>query len=105
MNLAPSRRWFRFSLRTGFILLTVLCAWVGYEVNWIRQRREQFASKQVAEHVDSFDIRAPGLLWLFGETGHRFLIVKQGVSPSEREELKSLFSEAQLNFVDDWIDY
>jgi hypothetical protein len=37
----PKRRWFRFSLRTLFALVT-LCAllscWTVYQLNWIRQR-------------------------------------------------------------------
>ena len=35
------RRWFRFSLRTLFVVVTVLGAgagWVVYQLNWIRQR-------------------------------------------------------------------
>lgn len=39
-NLPKPRRWFRFSLRTMFVLMTVLCAWMAYHLNWIRQRRE-----------------------------------------------------------------
>jgi hypothetical protein len=38
----PRRRWYQFSLRTMFVLVTVACvvlAWVGYSLNWIRQRR------------------------------------------------------------------
>ncbi len=34
------RRWFRFSLRTMFVLVTVIAIFVGYHVNWIRQRNE-----------------------------------------------------------------
>ncbi len=31
-----NRRWLRFSLRTLFVVVTVLCVWLGYELNWIR---------------------------------------------------------------------
>jgi hypothetical protein len=37
---SPSRRWFRFSLRTLFILVTVVALWLGYYANWMRQRGE-----------------------------------------------------------------
>ena len=41
------RRWFRFSLRTLFVVLTVLCfvlgGWVAYQLNWISQRHAAIA--------------------------------------------------------------
>lgn len=35
------RRWFKYSLRTFFVLLTALVVWLGYQVNWIRARRQE----------------------------------------------------------------
>jgi hypothetical protein len=35
---APNRRWFQWSLRTLFVVVTVFGCWLGYEFNWIRQR-------------------------------------------------------------------
>ena len=39
-NIPPNRRrrWFRFSLRTGLILVTVLCGWLAMEMPRIRRR-------------------------------------------------------------------
>ena len=39
---APRRRWFSFSLRTLFVVVTIAAiagGWVMYQVSWIRQRR------------------------------------------------------------------
>jgi hypothetical protein len=39
----PKRRWFRFSLRTLFVLVTIVgiaAGWVRYQTNWVQQRRE-----------------------------------------------------------------
>ena len=36
---APKRRWPQFSLRTMFVVVAVLGCSLGYELNWIRQRR------------------------------------------------------------------
>jgi hypothetical protein len=44
MTPAPKGRWFRFSLRTLFVVVTVFGCWMGYEVNWIRQRRALLSS-------------------------------------------------------------
>lgn len=35
----PNRRWFRFSLRTLFVLVTVLCVWLGWYANLVGQRQ------------------------------------------------------------------
>jgi hypothetical protein len=33
------RRWFRFSLRTLLVVVTVFCVWLGWELNTIRERK------------------------------------------------------------------
>jgi hypothetical protein len=35
----PRRRWFRFGLRTMFVVLTVISVWLGWQACWIQQRR------------------------------------------------------------------
>ena len=44
----PRRRWFRYSLGSLFILLTVLGIWLGVQVNWIHGRHE--AQRWIDEH-------------------------------------------------------
>lgn len=75
-------RWFRFSLGTMLVAITLLAVglgWLAYHVNWIRQRHLQSAS--LAERWKQFDIlgplpdqpsgrhtaRMPFGLWLLGE--------------------------------------
>ncbi|MEX2114425.1 MAG: hypothetical protein WD845_14620 [Pirellulales bacterium] len=41
MTPAPKRRWLRFSLRTLFVVVTVICVWFGLNLHAVRQR-EQF---------------------------------------------------------------
>lgn len=33
------RRWFRFSLRGMFVLVTLVCVWLGWNLNTVRERR------------------------------------------------------------------
>ena len=42
---APNRRWFRYGLRTLFVVVTAVACWLAYELNWIYQRH-----KFLAEH-------------------------------------------------------
>jgi hypothetical protein len=51
-KIITTRRWFRFSLRTLFLVITVFAVWLGYYFNWIRERHQvlegvEFAAKIV----------------------------------------------------------
>ena len=35
----PSRRWFRFSLRTLFVVAAMICCWLGWNVNAVQNRK------------------------------------------------------------------
>ena len=47
---APRRRW-TFGLRTLFVVLTVVCCWLGWEVNVVRKRA--FAAAWIKKHEDA----------------------------------------------------
>ena len=53
----PYRRWFRFSLRTMFVLVAVFGCWLGYEMNWIRQRHAFAARQDVNLNTIHYDVR------------------------------------------------
>ncbi|HEY2840642.1 MAG TPA: hypothetical protein VGJ26_15910 [Pirellulales bacterium] len=91
----PNRRWLRFSLRTMFIVVTLIAAFVAYHMNWIRQRRAVIEGRLGEDvYVQSWDPaedpfnpplapkwrppRGPGLLWLFGERGYANLDIQFG---------------------------
>lgn len=35
----PRRTWFRFSLRSLFVVITCACVWLGYQMNIVHQRQ------------------------------------------------------------------
>ena len=118
------RRWFRFSLRTLFVAVTVVASWLGYQLNWIMQRKgylQEVTQRAKAiegnfmpiltarESWEAERACAPGLLWLFGEKGVRVLYVPISMDGLVRGQTiaanhpdatkaKQLFPEAEASF-------
>lgn len=106
------RRWFRFSLRTFFVLLTLFGAWLGYQVNWIRQRSE--ALKQIRSTNEPYAVTSDpdakrfdgkGAPWIVratnNATAHHFMILQKDF-PAEKasgriQRLRRLFPEATFS--------
>jgi hypothetical protein len=54
MTLATKRRWFRFSLRTLFVAVTVIGVWLGWQFNFVNERRAMRA--WIVDHGGFVDI-------------------------------------------------
>ena len=106
----PRRRW-SYSLRTMFVLLTLLACWLGYQMHWIRQRKDVVAKWQVIREDPmgvSAPPEAPGMLRLFGEQGYSHVTLwfparrNSDLSESERAEIKRVgivFPEAGVSWA------
>jgi hypothetical protein len=99
MNENP-RPWFRFRLRTLFVLVAVASipmAWVGYSLHWTRLRN-------AARNRPDVWVRGklgypPSGLWLFGEAYANYAFLQDDSEvepPMTAEELQELFPEAVL---------
>jgi hypothetical protein len=90
----PKRRGFQFSLRTLFIVLTLVGIWLGYHVNWIRQRHRFYQELWWKDdNLGFFDPKPfPWSLRLLGESPKLFLVVPKQLVP----EAESLFPEATI---------
>jgi len=99
------RRWFRFRLRTFFVLLTLFGVWLGVQVKWIRDRHAYLATRRSSQY--SFQDpagkprAAPGGLWLLRERGVGVVNViiahaRGSEIPPEAAEPRRLFPEAEL---------
>jgi hypothetical protein len=90
----------RFRLRTLLIaiaLLAVPMAWVGWQLNWIRQRRALLESRAVASHGWGLELpTAPSCLWLFGEDGLGVLALRDTTSNETVMDAKAIFPEADV---------
>ena len=103
---APKRRWFAYSLRTMFVCVTVVACWLGYSLNWLRQRHAVIEDSKAC-HEYSEPRSAPGLLWLFGEPGYEDINPRYYTSNwhpffgpaaamehrTERQRIRALFPE------------
>ena len=117
-NLPKPRRWFRFSLRTLFVLVTLFCVWLGYQLNWVRQRREEIKCERVeAGHTQMCfqtsaeppTYQAPALLRFFGECGYASLWTRDfqtnEQSLAEAHRVRRLFPEATIYYSVEFPEY
>ena len=104
MTTNPKRRWFAYSLRTLFVVVTVFGYWLGYELNWIRERRLVFDSGKIA--LEMYPTRLPdGLcqppwpLRMFGERPiyASNMVVGPETSDAELRRLRALFPEIPID--------
>jgi len=116
----PRKRRWSFSLRTLFVLVTLTCCWMGYQLNWIRQRHAFLAEQTAILNAHNFErpsadsieyCDAPGLLWVFGERGRADVYVWVDVGPdtpltaSDLERVaraRRLFPETSPLVVNSW---
>ena len=78
----PSRRRrFRLSSRAMFVgvaFLAVIAAWLGCQLNWIRERntaKNRAAGIQLVTGVNGWFPKAPWPLWIFGEKGYAWILL------------------------------
>ena len=93
----PKRRWFRFSLRTLFVVVTVVgvaAGWTACQLNWIRQRHA-FLNLYPQSYGEP-DRKSPWPLKLFGEKTYDALTVPV----SAEHEARRLFPESKIEIFD-----
>jgi hypothetical protein len=105
MSETPKRRWFRFSLRTLFVVVTVAAiavGWVVYHLDWMRQRRQALESHAILVPVAcDFGLgqcRTPWPLWILGEAdvGAVSFALPSSTSDEEVERIRRLFPEVDV---------
>ena len=114
----PRRRWFQFSLRTLFVLVTVLCVWLAVTVNRARKQREAVAAIEAVgglvtyeyqyDSSDTFSATAkpPGPEWLRELVGEEYFVSvtfvglqNTQVTDACLEHLKGLTNLETLNLI------
>jgi hypothetical protein len=95
------RRWFQFSLRTLFVVVTlmaVVCGYIAQQYKIVGEREEMW--NHLTCSYEGYEREINGLPWLrrqFGDRDWRAIWVPEATR-EEQERIKSLFPEAVANF-------
>jgi hypothetical protein len=92
MRTPTNRRWLRFSLRMLFLVFTVLCVWLGYRANVVRQRMERFPLEGSWNGTDG---RRPCSAVFTGDT-----VVMQYEAPGSRRRMARFATEIRNGLID-----
>jgi hypothetical protein len=111
----PKRHWFRFSLRTLFVLVTIFgvgAGWVAYQLNWVRERhkflrtlagdakeRSSFLRSEVPHLYPQPKRTLPIVARIIGEQPYSLIILPQSYNQMLIEEARSLFPESIIDQV------
>src|SRR5262249_20152357 len=105
---APNRRWFRWSLRTMFVVVTILGLWLFPQMKWIMDRRaalrwivtqgDIWRDVPVSQRAHLGGVPAPWQIRMLGETGVEQIgvVVEAAEVAARRKELERLFPEAEV---------
>jgi hypothetical protein len=100
IDLKPKRRWFQFSLRTMFVVITAFGVWLGWQFHVIQNR------KALIKHLESNggtigysgdSPLQPKISWfrqLLGDRAVQFISLGNSDAPSE--PVKAVFPEADI---------
>jgi hypothetical protein len=95
---APKRRWFRYSLRTLFVVVTVFGCWLGGNLHKIRQRdavSEDFVSR--GARFLCTDPESMPFLWRFlGVQGVHVIWLPDSFDHADQVRAERLFPESTV---------
>src|SRR6185295_19980991 len=102
---SPRRRWFRFSLRTLLVVVTLLCVWLGWQIHAVRQRSAIIAELR-ATGVYGLPVWTPKYGWFNPVIDHIFSgeesLVREGQKPSRPDWVRKLFGDCYAGQL--WFD-
>lgn len=113
-------RWFRFSLRTLFVLVTVVACWLGWNLRIVRERKavlaelveaqKHYSYKTTAHYVPAADddletggdMRISLVRRLMGDVAYREIYLPENTPPELLERAEYAIAETRLTC--DWWD-
>jgi len=112
MTAAPNRRWFRFSLRTLFVVMTLAGALIGWLVwelryihdrtamrGWILQHGGGVPKPAAILNLPNPATRIPFWRELLGDETAPVVILPPGLLTADLEQIKRTFPEAEVFII------
>jgi len=113
MQEKSKRLWLRYSLRTLLITVTVLCIWLGWQVNIVWQRRAMrdmvtdrggtyllVADSNPFEAADRSPLELSFVQRKLGDELMRSITLPPKLSDEEKERIRQAFPEAIISTAD-----
>ena len=80
------RKWFRFSMRSLLMVVTVLCLWIGYEAKEMQDRRASVAAVDAIGGASNIRVEGPGWLRkLIGDEKAFYNVGSVSLTPSHTD--------------------
>jgi hypothetical protein len=117
----PKRRWFRFSLRTLFVFVTIACIWLGSQASTVYHRRQLLSRldsvvlrgfptyKTIMFHgnpcriegevMTAEEYQLPWIRRAFGDKLVPIIGLPERMSPEEVKEFKTAFPESLISQI------
>src|SRR6185295_19870567 len=99
----PRRRWFRYSLRTIIVALTLLCAWLAWNVSIVRERN--YWCRWIQEQGGICSAMGPdpnAISWvrrLMGDDVTNIIHLPRTVPRSTFDQISAAFPEAGIVYI------
>ena len=99
MDARPKRRWYQFTLRTLFVVMTVFALWLGWQINWFRSRQAWLEAKDYVGAFPAVGLRKVPhphfLLTLFRQEAMSQILLRNATE-EEVAKVQRLFPEANV---------
>jgi hypothetical protein len=111
MTSAPKRRWFRYSLRMLFVVVTVIACWLGWNLHVVEERKllRSWIQKNRGHVLPAADwmryrplnepITIPLIRQWFGDEPIYSVSLPYGSSQFDLDRTRAAFSEARVQIL------